>query len=375
MISLNTLFAQLDTVTEVIVPAKQYFDPLPADGWNTISEFAQWYFDNQIPLVVPWNSSMGHVDGITTAPVFRKFPYLVEMVFVLPECEIPSHYHPDLDILIGVLPPNRGFTADDSIHINLSGTHVQQLTSIQPGELYTLPPTPHGQVAIVFSKWNTSIPPKNFSTGILSRWVGATTGEVHDRLIVENASQIIQPPLLSSIPKNLAQCGYLCHPVEDLVYPTWNTIEEFSKWWIAERMPQVIPLNTEVISTDDATAICVFKHGRYQVEFYIIRPHYSIKSHSHPGMEIMTLFLGGGSTNPTGAHTFHNTSGRWGRIRAKLESGEYHGGEDTDVYSGFILCAIQKWDDGVPMTSAAINWMGPSAGPLHDELISRHTKW
>ena len=32
----------------------------------------------------------------------------------------------------------------------------------------------------------------------------------------------------------------------------------------------------------------------------------------------------------------------------------------------------EKWDEGIPMTSAAINWTGATAGPLQEALIKKH---
>jgi hypothetical protein len=252
---------------------------------------------------------------------------------------------------------------------------------LSPGEYYKLGDinkTKEGLVYMSFSKWPDGWleKNKNYAAGIMTQWQGDTTGPIHDQFINKYTSKKVDKTLESSIDLDLEPTTSkisLTEFFKDLIIPnSWETIEDFTGWWVKNKMPLMIPQDAEVIISDDATAICVFKHGRFQIEFYIIRPHYSIESHCHPGMEVMTIYFGGGSNSLPGPETFHNTATRWGRIRKKLNSGEYHGGEDTAIYSGFVLVAIQKWDEDVPMTSAAINWKGTTAGPVQEALIKKH---
>jgi hypothetical protein len=49
---------------------------------------------------------------------------------------------------------------------------------------------------------------------------------------------------------------------KNIVIPDdWDTLEEFVDWYIDSRMPILPPWNAEVIKSDDAVAICVFKKG------------------------------------------------------------------------------------------------------------------
>lgn len=210
----------------------------------------------------------------------------------------------------------------------------------------------------------------------MTQWCGKVMGSIHQEFIKKFVSDSIDTTVKISVDLDTAPVIAKMpssYYFKNIVIPdTWDTIEDFTEWWIKNKMPLMIPRDAEVIISDDATAICVFRHGRYQIEFYIIRPHYSIESHCHPGMEVMTIYFGGGNNSPIGAKTFHNTADQWGRVRAKLESGQYHGGENTDVFSGFVLVAIQKWDEGIPMSSAAVNWTGKTAGPQQEALIKKH---
>jgi hypothetical protein len=150
----------------------------------------------------------------------------------------------------------------------------------------------------------------------------------------------------------------------------WPSLEAFVDWYVRAGKPILPPWNAQAIQTDDATAMCIFRHGQYQVEMYIIHPGYDIPVHSHPGMEVVTMTLGGGSVcgerrSPWG------TSGNYGKT-SKIGDGEFHGGKPTSHGGGFMILSLERWFHGTP-TSAAIRWEGKTAGPKHDELIRAHT--
>lgn len=151
---------------------------------------------------------------------------------------------------------------------------------------------------------------------------------------------------------------------------TWDSIESFTNWYLEQRMPLMIPWDAEVIRTDDATAICVFRKPPYQVELYLIHPGLSVAKHAHPGMDVITMTLGGGKID---TRSVTNTSTSWGDISENLKNGEFHGGQTVLQKSlGFSLMSFEKWPEGVPMTSAAIHWKGNTAGDIHDRLIEKH---
>ena len=363
-------FLQNKQKGEVVISAKDYFDKLP-DSWDDLESFIEWYFAAKMPLAVPWNSTMALTDNTTSVPLFRKFPYLVELHLVHPGCSVPEHCHPGTEVIVMMMGGGN----------NLITEWGEFKKKLAPGEYHKLGDvnkTKEGLVYMTFSKWPDGWleKNKNFVAGIMTQWQGDITGPVHEQFIKKFINKEIDKTVENSIDLDVEPTISKISSTEffkDVTIPdTWNTIEDFTAWWVKNNMPLMIPSDAEVIISDDATAICVFRQGRFQIEFYIIKPHYSIESHCHPGMEVMTIYFAGGTNSPPGPRTFHNTADRWGRIRTKLESGEYHGGEDTDVFSGFVLVAIQKWDEGIPMTSAAINWKGNTAGPLQEALIKKH---
>ena len=152
----------------------------------------------------------------------------------------------------------------------------------------------------------------------------------------------------------------------------WNSLEEFVNWYVEAKMPMMVPWNAEVIRSDDAVAVCLFRKGHYQVEFYLEYPKMSIRQHAHPRMETIVMDLGGGSMHPRNPD---GTSRIWGRTFEKLRAGDYHGGDTTTVLGkGFVTLAFQRWENPEEMTSAAVQWKGELQGPLQKELIKRKKK-
>lgn len=153
----------------------------------------------------------------------------------------------------------------------------------------------------------------------------------------------------------------------------WDTLEDFVDWYCSQRMPLMIPWNAQVIRSDDAVAICVFRKGNYQVEFYIEYPNMYIWKHAHPRMEVITMTMGGGGNWPAILNSRTNTAHTWGGLTKKLEHGNYHGGDaDAGTGNGFVILAFQRWENPDEMTSAAVQWKGAIQGPWQEKLIKSY---
>jgi len=159
---------------------------------------------------------------------------------------------------------------------------------------------------------------------------------------------------------------------KDLVIPDdWDSLEDFVDWYMESKIPLMIPWNASVICSDDAVAICIFKKGNYQVEFYLEYPEMYIRKHSHPNMEVIVMDMGGGGLSPP--QPGETVSRVWGDATKKLPAGEFHGGDTSAVLSnGFVTLAFQRWDNPDEMTSAAIQWRGELQGSMQAELITKH---
>lgn len=158
---------------------------------------------------------------------------------------------------------------------------------------------------------------------------------------------------------------------KDIVIPDdWNSLEEFVDWYLNSRMPLLVPWNAEVIKSDDAVAITIFKKGNYQVEFYLEYPRMTILKHSHPRMEVIVLELGGGGLH--GIDKEYGVSKKWGTVQKKLMPGEEHGGDTSmNLGKGFCLLAFQRWENPDEMLSAATQWKGEIHGEVQAELIKK----
>ena len=153
----------------------------------------------------------------------------------------------------------------------------------------------------------------------------------------------------------------------------WDSLEDFVDWYCDQRMPMMIPWNANVIRSDDAVAICLFRKGNYQVEFYIEYPNMYIWKHSHPRMEVITMTMGGGGTWKPNEGSTTNTGSTWGGLSTKLVNGAYHGGDaDASTGNGFVILAFQRWENPEEMTSAAVQWKGQIQGKYQENLIKSY---
>jgi hypothetical protein len=140
---------------------------------------------------------------------------------------------------------------------------------------------------------------------------------------------------------------------------TWETLDEFIEWFMDSRMPWMIPENSEVYVTDNACSLILFRHDRYQVELYVNYPKTTVSFHGHPGMDVITMQIG--RMNPI----------QWAYAGKILKSGKKHNANFASE-KGTVFLTFEKWLPGIPMTSASVNWVGPTVGPIHEKLIKRH---
>ena len=148
------------------------------------------------------------------------------------------------------------------------------------------------------------------------------------------------------------------HPHANLEIPeTWDNVRAFADWWMESGMPMLIPNDAEVFLSDDATAISIFRKGRWQVEFYMIHPHPLVPEHEHPGVQVIKMNL---------------THAKDPLMSGILHRGESHGaGARQEAEKiGFPLVAFQYWEDRDPCTVAAM-WKGKTVGPKQEALIKR----
>ena len=148
------------------------------------------------------------------------------------------------------------------------------------------------------------------------------------------------------------------NPHENLMIPeSWPGVQAFAEWWLASGTPIIANKGTEVFLTDDATASCLFRKGRFQVEMYLIHPQPMVPVHEHPNVEVIKM--------PMGIRDHYSVS-------SVLKNNESHGvGMRLEADKlGHQLIAFQHWLTREPTTIASM-WKGKTVGPKHEALIRR----
>lgn len=136
---------------------------------------------------------------------------------------------------------------------------------------------------------------------------------------------------------------------------TWNSVDEFAKWYVENGMP-ITTKDSEVFCSDDATAICLFRHGQFQVELYLVHPKPLVQIHEHPNVDVIKMSIQGDEA------IFEDT------LYDGLSHGE--GMRREGDLKGFGLFAFQHWKKDKPTTIASA-WKGRTVGKMHEEIIKR----
>jgi hypothetical protein len=144
--------------------------------------------------------------------------------------------------------------------------------------------------------------------------------------------------------------------------PNFRGVAEFARWYLVSGMPLMPPEAPEVFVSDDATASCLFRHGRYQFEIYLIHAQPVIPQHEHPGVENVEFPVSALAQRGLGALEMFVQRDGMAHGQSIKERAEHH---------GFVLYSAQKWADEIPMSTIGARWKGHTAGPKHEALIRR----
>lgn len=138
---------------------------------------------------------------------------------------------------------------------------------------------------------------------------------------------------------------------------TWDNVESFCDWYMENNLPITFSNESEVFLSDDATAVCLFRHGQFQVELYLVYPEPKVPIHEHPNVEVIKVRL------------YEKTA----IASNPLTNGESHGaGFRVEGESlGFPLIAVQHWISGEKPHTVAAQWRGRTVGPMQENLIRR----
>jgi len=152
------------------------------------------------------------------------------------------------------------------------------------------------------------------------------------------------------------------HNNNSFILPHFDKLKDFVVWYLKNGKPILIPDNFEVFETDDATACCLFRSGRYQVEMYLVHPNPLLPPHEHPQVENIEI-----------------PSGAWSSLKeSDLDKllqvdGQAHGEsfKERGKYKGFMIMSFQRWAEGLEITTIGSRWKGHTVGEKHENLIKR----
>ena len=161
--------SSVDTKNNMV--AIQGPDPYPTlvipDTWNTVEEFADWWFRNGMPIRFPQSAEVFLSDDATSIALFRKGRFQVELYLIHPHPTVPVHEHPDVEVIKAKL--------DGKKYPYLSNT-------LRSGEGHgagiQLDAEEKGYPLLAIQHWLTREP-----TTIASMWKGQTVGPKQESLI------------------------------------------------------------------------------------------------------------------------------------------------------------------------------------------------
>jgi hypothetical protein len=152
-------------------------------------------------------------------------------------------------------------------------------------------------------------------------------------------------------------------------------LEQFAHWFHQQHGSLVCPFEA-VSFVGDFAQLVVSRHGQYQIQLGLAKPHAEIPDHNHPDVDTILVYL-------TGEIYFRldgNYAWEWGTV-SKLENGlASHRGRTLRVLpgqshgasfgpAGGAFLSIQYWIDKEPR-SVELNWVGPPLSEDHDRAIN-----
>jgi len=179
---------------------------------------------------------------------------------------------------------------------------------------------------------------------------------------MQNDAIITQSPIGSNAPPRPAMQPNPADP-----------LEQFLHWFLTQGSRiGMVPLLGAVVQTDKVASIIWYRKAPFQVELFIIPPHYIVPEHTHPNVDSFEVYLGGQiNFSHTGKYTTHwenqipdqyGCSPLRGTV-TRVRPNDPHGG--TFGPSGGVFFSVQHWLNGVEPHRVGFDWDGAVVGPEH----------
>jgi hypothetical protein len=156
--------------------------------------------------------------------------------------------------------------------------------------------------------------------------------------------------------------------------PDFNSFTDFIDWYTFSdsfylKWPKDKFLNLDFNGVSETI---IFRHGRFQVELYVVTRGFRVPKHSHPGVDTFELVF-----QPITPGKF------WDRPKTKEDipglikpANTPHGGPDDNLgslsnHGGYFFVILEHWvDDSIPMNFITMQYEGWSMNEKHEEFIS-----
>lgn len=162
------------------IDPNEYFSNIQIpDDWANLEEFADWYLDNRMPLMIPYNAEVSRTDDAVAVCLFRKGNYQVELYLEYAGMWIRPHAHPRMEVITMQLGGGSIWPADKC---GVSKSWGILETKLTPGNVHGGDQgvqVGNGFVTFAFQRWEN---PEEMSSAA-AQWQGELQGPYHGELI------------------------------------------------------------------------------------------------------------------------------------------------------------------------------------------------
>ena len=179
----------VDMVTGFVRPtwkqvhAEDYFKHIQIpDDWNSLEDFVDWYCDQRMPLMIPWDAKVIRSDDAVAICVFRKGHYQVELYIEYPNMYIYKHSHPRMEVITMTLGGGSNWPPVPNSTTNTSNIWGGLAIKLADGNYHGgdgNAETGNGFALLAFQRWED--PAEMTSAAV--QWKGELQGAIQSELI------------------------------------------------------------------------------------------------------------------------------------------------------------------------------------------------
>lgn len=144
-----------------------------------------------------------------------------------------------------------------------------------------------------------------------------------------------------------------------------RNLAAFARWFMAQaptawRIPPN-PIHQIVTQSGTVRGVVLYRDGRYQAELFLITESAVFPAHTHPHVDAIEVMIAGNIEFVVRGQSFRQDllAGHPPKFGTKV--GVRAGVSHTAILheGGGAFLSLQRWREGVPMTSVGLDWDGP----------------